>query len=223
MSLQNILLIGATGRVGSAIIRALLSQKGKFNQLGAVTSPASYADPAKKAKWALLEQQGVQIITVDLTNTAAMTEAFRGWDALIAAFGFPAAKMQFPVIDAAAAAGIKRFIPSEFGFDLTIPSNRAERVYAVKVAVSECLKSIAESQLGFSYTIVAVGAYADFPFMPPYMFMDYDFMGRKVTIAGDGKAEISWTSFEEYVHFVRFQPACFRSSFCFCSLLPKYG
>jgi len=202
MSLQNILLVGATGRVGSAVIRALLSQKDKFTKFGAVTSPASYADPAKKAKWAALEQQGVQIISVDLTDTAAMTEAFRGWDAVVAALAFPAAKVQFPIIDAAAAAGVKRFIPSEFGFDLTIPSNRAERIYAVKVAVSECLKAVAEAQMDFSYTLLAIGAYADFAFMPPYMFLDYDFAGRKVTIAGDGNAEISWTSFDDSASFV---------------------
>jgi hypothetical protein len=66
--------------------------------------------------------------------------------------------MQLQMIDAAVEAGVKRFLPSDFGFDLTIPANRAERVYAMKIAVAEKLKQVSEKQPEFTYTLLAVGS-----------------------------------------------------------------
>lgn len=68
------------------------------------------------------------------------------------------AKAQLQMIDAAAKAGVKRFLPSEFGFDLTIPSNRRERVYAMKIAVADKLKEVAEKYPDFTYTLLAIGS-----------------------------------------------------------------
>lgn len=67
-------------------------------------------------------------------------------------------KMQLQTIDAAAEAGVKRFLPSEFGFDLAIPANRAEKVYAMKIAVADKVKEASEKYPGFTYTILAIGS-----------------------------------------------------------------
>lgn len=80
-----------------------------------------------------------------------------GWDVVISALGMPMVKLQIPIIDAAAVAGVKRFLPSEYGFDLTIPSNRAEKVYAMKIAVADYLEKTAEAYPSFSYTLLAIG------------------------------------------------------------------
>jgi NmrA-like family len=69
----------------------------------------------------------------------------------------PAVKLQFEIISAAAEAGVKRFLPSEYGFDLSIPSNKSEKVYAAKVAIAEYLNKISEAHPGFSYTLLAIG------------------------------------------------------------------
>jgi hypothetical protein len=84
-----------------------------------------------------------------------------GWDVVISAVGLPMVKMQLPMIEAAAEAGVTRFLPSEFGFDLTIPSNRGEKVYAMKIAVTVKLKEVSEKYPGFTYTLLAVGLSLD--------------------------------------------------------------
>jgi uncharacterized protein YbjT (DUF2867 family) len=77
-SLQNVLLLGASGRAGSAIKDALLSNRNSFARLGVVTSADSYANADKKSVWKSLEKEGVYIIPLDLTDKAAMVQAFRG-------------------------------------------------------------------------------------------------------------------------------------------------
>jgi hypothetical protein len=135
-----------------------------------------------------------------------------GWDAVISAVGLPMVKMQLQMIDAAAEAGVTRFLPSEFGFDLTIASNREEKVYAMKIAIAAKLKEVSDKYPWFTYTLVAIGlsrtpsprdvtniclgGFAEFSFMVPAMF-DLDFERCKACIIGDGAAKISFTSFAE--------------------------
>lgn len=76
---------------------------------------------------------------------------------MISAVGLPMVKAQLPMIEAAAAAGVKRFLPSEFGFDLTIPSNLKEKVYAMKIAVAQKVEEVAKKYPEFTYTFLAVG------------------------------------------------------------------
>ena len=78
----------------------------------------------------------------------------------------PLVKTQLQMIDAAAEAGVKRFLPSEFGFDLTIPSNRRERVYRMKITIAEKLKEVAEKYPGFIYTLPAIGSLIALPELP---------------------------------------------------------
>ena len=78
---------------------------------------------------------------------------------MVSAVGMPLVKMQLELIDAAIEAGVKRFLPSEFGFDLTLPQNRAEKVYGMKVAIADKLKEAAERNPGFTYTLVSNGEF----------------------------------------------------------------
>lgn len=67
------------------------------------------------------------------------------------------------MVEAAAMAGVKRFLPSDFGFDLTISSNMEERVYAMKLAVARKLKDIAHHYPNFTYTFLTIGSYPGLP------------------------------------------------------------
>jgi hypothetical protein len=70
----------------------------------------------------------------------------------------PAVKLQLMIINAATEAGVKRFLPSEYGFDLSIPSNKLEKVYGGKIAIAEHLKLVSAAHPGFSYTLLAIGS-----------------------------------------------------------------
>jgi hypothetical protein len=78
---------------------------------------------------------------------------------------------QFRLIDAAIAAGVKRFIPSEFGADLQNPKTRAFLTYRTKVQVEEYLEKLArEANLTYTYVYnslllddgLALGVFGDF-------------------------------------------------------------
>lgn len=93
-----------------------------------------------------------------MVNVSSMLKLLlAGWDAVISAVGLPLVKIQLPMIEAAAAAGVKRFLPSEFGYDLTIPSNSKEKVYAMKIAVADKLKEVSKAYPGFTYTFLSTG------------------------------------------------------------------
>jgi hypothetical protein len=89
-----------------------------------------------------------------------------GWDAIISTVGMPLIKTQLPMIDAAVVAGVKRFVPSEFGFDPTIPSNAGEKVYTMKTAVSDKLKDASKANANFTYTLLSTGKLNN-TFCPP--------------------------------------------------------
>jgi hypothetical protein len=80
-----------------------------------------------------------------------------GWNAVICALAPPAVPKQKIVIDAAVEAGVSRFIPSEFGFDLSTTSNSIQPAYKSKVAIENYLKEIAAKNPSFSYTLISNG------------------------------------------------------------------
>lgn len=75
---RNVLLVGASGRAGSAIQAELLAKKKNFSKLGVLTASSSAPNPKKDAYWESLEAQGVQITRVDFSDSGALVEAFRG-------------------------------------------------------------------------------------------------------------------------------------------------
>lgn len=64
---------------------------------------------------------GVTVKQVDYDSVESLEEALRGQDALVSAMAFEAIDAQKNLVDAAANAGIKRMIPSEYGNDLMNP------------------------------------------------------------------------------------------------------
>lgn len=82
----------------------------------------------------------VKSIDVDFSSLDSLKAALKGQDAVVSTLGAFAAAQQTSLIDAAIAAGVKRFIPSEFGSDTTHPKVSALPVYRDKVAAQQYLK-----------------------------------------------------------------------------------
>jgi uncharacterized protein YbjT (DUF2867 family) len=78
MELQNILLVGSTGTIGTAIRKALVSNKSQFNKIGALTTAASLSDPKKKDSFDTIQSEGVQIVTADLEDHNSLVQALKG-------------------------------------------------------------------------------------------------------------------------------------------------
>ncbi len=186
-----ILVVGATGSLGSAICRRLAA-KGK--PVGALVRSSS--DPAKVDS---LTKLGATIVRGDLTDRASLDAACRGVTTVIstASTSYSAKPDvlgvdhagQISLVDAAAAAGVSHFIYISFSGSFTTDSP----LINAKRAVEQRLK-----QSGMTYTIVRSSFFMEAMFSPTAGF---DYPNAKATIFGAGANKISWISIPDVAQF----------------------
>jgi len=87
--------------------------------------------------------------------------ALKGQDAVVSAVGTDGLLGQSVLIDAAVTAGVKRFLPSEFGSDLDNPKTKNLPVFGYKVATTKHAEAAAAKNPNFTYTYVRNGAFLD--------------------------------------------------------------
>ena len=151
MAIKKVALVGATGSLGAVVLETLHGS-GKF-WVTALSRSGS------KAKSTLPSQ--IKVVEVDYDSHESLLNALRGQDAVVATLGSTAITQQHGLIKAALAAGIKRFIPSEFGSDSLNPQARRLPVYARKIKIQEELEKVCTSESGMSYTLVFNSAFLD--------------------------------------------------------------
>ena len=136
-SFKNILLIGATGSIGTVILQAL--EKEPAFTLTILQRASSTA------------QMPAHLETIRIRDDYPSTDlvaAFRGKDAVINCMTTLAVADQFRMIDAAIAAGVRRYMPSEFGLNNLRPEAQAlSGVFRDKGKVQEYLRSKAKEGL----------------------------------------------------------------------------
>lgn len=114
MNPSIIVVAGATGKLGGRIVKALLARGAAVRALVRRES-----DPARIAA---LEALGVDAIEVDPTSIASVAAACRGADCVVSAvLGLRdvMVDVQKVLLDGAIAAGVPRFIPSDYCIDFT--------------------------------------------------------------------------------------------------------
>ncbi|KEF56862.1 uncharacterized protein A1O9_07052 [Exophiala aquamarina CBS 119918] len=148
-AIKNVTLVGGSGRLGSFILDKLLASN-IFNVqvLKRVDSPSTHA-------------AGVKVVEADFTDLESLTTAFQGQDAVVSVVSDAGALSQKLMIDAAIVAGVKRFLPSNFGSNLANPNTRRLPIFTMKVAVEDYL--IEKSKItDLTYTFVNNGGFTDF-------------------------------------------------------------
>ena len=111
---MTIVLAGATGDLGGRIARALAARGGE------VVAPVRPNTPAERL--APLERVGVRAVPVRFDDTSALAEVCRGATCVVSALNGLEDTMlvqQGHLLDAAVAAGVPRFVPSDFALDFT--------------------------------------------------------------------------------------------------------
>lgn len=76
MAAQNILLLGATGQIGSFILTAILSARTQFGRVAIFTSPRTAE--TKAAYLETLKKQNVEVIIGDVEDENAIKAAYDG-------------------------------------------------------------------------------------------------------------------------------------------------
>ncbi|KAF4966104.1 hypothetical protein FSARC_6155 [Fusarium sarcochroum] len=177
---KNIAVAGAAGDLGGTVFKHLVDSN-KFNLTVLTRAGSKSTFP-----------EGIKVVEVDYDNLESLTAALQGQEAVVSTIGSLAIPSQSLLIDAAVAAGVQRFLPSEFGSNLIIPSVRNLPVFRTKVIIED--KLIALSNEGkISYTFVYNSAFLDWG-LTHALFLD--FAKSETTLWDGGDVEFSTTTLD---------------------------
>ena len=109
--MKKILVVGATGIMGSHLVKEFSAQ-GK--DIYALIRAETLHNPERVDP---LKALGIHLVEGDLQDAQSLRKACQGMDAVVSAAGGAQIALQNDLINAAKEAGVKRFIPSEYGVD----------------------------------------------------------------------------------------------------------
>lgn len=141
--MTKVLVAGATGLVGSNLIKACKEQ-GK--EVSALVRPTSLADSAKMD---LLRASGAVLCEGSLEDFSSLVKACQGVDAVISAVGGAQVAQQTALIEAATEVGVQRFIPSDYGIDPKVAGEGSCLLFDQKARIHQAVK-----HSGLPYTFV---------------------------------------------------------------------
>ncbi|KAI1800347.1 NAD(P)-binding protein [Daldinia bambusicola] len=148
-SLKHVSVVGASGNLGKEVVRELLKAGFKVTAFAREQSTATF--PSE-----------VTVKKVDYQSVESLTAALQGQDAVVSTIATAAVGGQIPLVDAAIAAKVKRFIPSEFGINTRIVEGTSiGKILQGKVKTLEYLIAKSQENPWFSWTGVSSGVFLD--------------------------------------------------------------
>ena len=174
----KVALIGANGRLGPAILNTLLSA-GTFTVtvLSRSSSKSTYPDLVHVAHIS------------DDPPFQEFVDVLRGQDALVVTFAGSNSDLQIRLADAAAQAGVKRFMPADFG-SCDSSSPRAldlVPIYRAKQKVRQHLQHLVTSGSGLSWTSLVCGHFFDYGLKSGLLGFDLNAHQARIFDGGDVK------------------------------------
>ncbi|KAJ5662295.1 NAD(P)-binding protein [Penicillium maclennaniae] len=215
MSVKKVLIVGAAGATGSSIANGLLESTTKFvcipwrtqtllleksprsradsRDIYALTRPSSIQKPENQS----LKERGVNLVAADLKGPhEELVKILTGIDVVISAVGADAQLDQLPLVTAAKAAGVERFIPC--GFITVAPPKGVMTLREQKEVVYNHIREI-----GLPFTIIDVGWWyqVSFPKLPSGR-IDYASIIPVDEIVGDGNMPSALTDVRDIGRYV---------------------
>ncbi|GKZ38773.1 hypothetical protein AbraIFM66950_011237 [Aspergillus brasiliensis] len=168
--IKNVVIAGATGNLGSHILTALV-RHGSFN-ITALTRKAGASFP-----------DGVTAQVVDFSSPAELGRALQGQDAVVDAILSPDPTVSIGLIDAAATAGVYRYIAPEFSIHPKYDKTRALPIFRGKALIYDHLQKVANDQK-ITWTAISNGAFLDWCLRTG--FLNLDLINKKIVLMNDG-------------------------------------
>ncbi|KAJ5546768.1 isoflavone reductase family protein [Penicillium frequentans] len=169
--IENVMVMGAGGLFGTEVLSAL-QKEGSFNLsiLSRKSSRSSFPSHIK-------------VHTVDDDYPIdQLIDAFKGQDALVSTLPGRPYTVHLRMIDAAIQAGVKRFIPTEYGNNTCAAAAELVVLYAEKAKVIAYLKT--KESTGLTWTAIHTGQFFDWGLESGWL--DYYLKERLVTIYDSG-------------------------------------
>ncbi|KAJ5227626.1 oxidoreductase CipA [Penicillium citrinum] len=179
MAISKVAVVGGTGNLGPAIVNGLLN--GGFEVTVLSRSSSHQLDPR------------VKVQVADYNSLDSLTTALSGQDAVVNTLGVGVVpgEVHLRVLEAAHAAKVQRYIPSEFGSDTANPLTAKLPVFGVKVAVIKKLEEIAAQDSTFSYTSIITGPFFDWGIEKTFLI---NLSGSSTSIYDGGDVPVSSTT-----------------------------
>lgn len=174
MTIKTVTLLGADGRLGPAVLTALVAEHFKVQILKRQGSKSTSEYP----------EGVIEIRIPDDFPPSALESALKGQDAIVVTIPGSNISLQKKLADAAVKAGVTRFIPADFG-SVDSDSQRARDwvpLYIDKYELRQYLQSLAEKNEKFSWTGLVCGHFFDYD----PLWLHIDIKGRKADILDDG-------------------------------------
>jgi len=144
MSSIKVALAGATGNLGISVLKALLTANLRVTVLSRIGGNSSKLTP----------HPNLTILEVDFNSTQSLIAALQGTEVVISCLATLAIGNQNPLIDASIAAGVRRFVPTEFGMDSRNPLCISLTVCVPKADTQKYLQEKINSNENLSYTCI---------------------------------------------------------------------
>ena len=190
-----VVVAGATGKLGRLVVEELLARPG-------VRVRALVRDTGKPEALALAER-GAETFALDVSaaSEAQRAEAVRGAFAVVSAVqGGPDVIIdaQLALLRAAKAAGARRFLPSDYSYDLFGVPAGVNVNTDWRRALAE--RAEAEASDGFEVVHLMQGIFADRVVLGFLGLLDGE--RRVLRYWGDGTTPIDWTTWEDTARFI---------------------
>ncbi|CAG8981977.1 hypothetical protein HYALB_00004843 [Hymenoscyphus albidus] len=174
VEIKNVVHVGAAGSLGAPILTALI-ESGKFNVTVLTRENSKSTFPSS-----------VKVVKADYSSVESVTAAFKGQDAVVSSVGTEGLLGQSLFVDAAIAAGVKRFIPSEFGSNLANPLTAALPIFGYKIATRKHIEAKVAGGADITYTYIQNGPFLDWGLQMNFL-VDLRSGSPKIFDGGDQK------------------------------------
>ncbi|EER26197.1 hypothetical protein D8B26_003462 [Coccidioides posadasii str. Silveira] len=195
---RNLLLLGASGLIGSRILNAVVAARSNFESIAVFTSASNLEK--KPGLFEPLKAQGIRIITGDVNSENDVRAAYQGVDTVVSALGRDVLASQIPLIHLAASpsSSVKWFFPSEYGTDIEYsPASAHEKPHQQKLKVRAALNEVKDRLV---HTYVVTGPFSDLylgPGLPDIRGGAFRVKERRADLLGDGNGSISLTTMDD--------------------------
>ncbi|EXF77100.1 hypothetical protein COL5a_002216 [Colletotrichum fioriniae] len=185
MAPKSVLLVGANGTLGAKILDSLVAAKSfKLSALKRAGSKSTIAYPADQ----------VQVIEVDNDlSYEGLKKAFTGQEVVIVSFRLRDLDQHLRIAEAASAAGVKHFMPADFG-SIDADNPRARELiplYRWKRAVRIKAQELADKNPDFAWTGIVCGHFFDWGVKEGFLHAYLDTKKIDVIDGGDIKASVA--------------------------------
>lgn len=174
MTIKTVTLLGADGRLGPSVLKALLASNFKVQVLKRSSSKSTTTYPPS-----------VQETKIpDDFPPSSLETALKGQDALIVTIPGSNTTLQKKLADAAAKMGVKRFIPADFG-SVDSESPRAREwvpLYVQKRELRGYLTTLSSTHPEFTWTALVCGHFFDYD----PLWLHIDIVNGKADVIDDG-------------------------------------